>query len=371
MQKTQEVRQSVIVRTSVIGILANLFLAGMKAAVGVITHSIAVTLDAVNNLSDALSSVITILGAVLAGKKPDAKHPLGYGRTEYISALAVASIVLYAGLTSLVESVKKLIHPVSVSYSPLSLFLIAAAVVVKLLLGSYVKRKGKEVNSSSLTASGADALSDAILSASVLLSAVLYLLFDLRLEALVGAVISVFIIRSGVEMLTDTLDDILGRRMDREFLQELREFIQQDQDVLGVYDLILHNYGPDRYLGSVHVEIPDTLSAEEIDRMERRIAQQVYMEKGVALTGVGIYVRSVGNDALRSIQEDVSRRVMSREGVLQMHGFHVNPDDKTMQLDVVLDFEIPDRRTVCEEIREELQEAYPDYRIQVTMDIDF
>ena len=371
MKETQDSRQRVIVRTSVIGILANLLLAGMKAAVGFFTHSIAVTLDAVNNLSDALSSVITILGTVLAGKKPDARHPLGYGRTEYISAMAVASIVLYAGLTSLVESVKKLLSPDSLDYTPLSLLLIAAAVGVKLLLGTYVKRTGQRVNSSSLVASGADALSDAVLSASVLLSALLYFFWGLRLEAAVGILISVFIIRSGVEMLTDTLDDILGRRLDRDFLKEIRECAGQDPEILGVYDIILHNYGPDRYLGSLHVEVPDTMRAEDIDRLERRIAERVYREKGVAVTAVGIYARNTGNNAAARLRDDVLRRVMAHEGVLQMHGFRADMERKTVQMDLILDLSLPNRHAVYEEICRELKEAYPDFTIHTVLDVDF
>ena len=279
-------RDRIIIRTSVIGIAANLLLAGFKAAVGLIANSIAVILDAVNNLSDALSSVITIVGTKLAGKKPDKKHPLGHGRIEYLSAMIVAAIVLYAGITSAVESVKKIIHPVKADYSAVSLIIIASAVVVKLLLGRYVKRIGDKVNSGSLSASGSDALFDAILSASVLLSAIIFMVSGVSLEAYVGAAISVFIIKSGIEMLMETLDEILGKRVDREYLNGIRATICEDEDVHGAYDLILHSYGPERYVGSVHVEVPDTMRAEEIDAMERRIAENVYAKHGVIMTGM-------------------------------------------------------------------------------------
>ena len=187
-------REKVIVRTSIIGIVVNVLLAAFKAAVGFLSNSIAVTLDAVNNLSDALSSVITIIGAKLAGKKPDKKHPLGYGRIEYLSAMIVAAIVLYAGITSLVESVKKIIHPEAADYSPVSLLIIAVAIVAKLVLGRYVKKQGEKVNSAALIASGSDASFDAILSASVLASAIIYLVFHVSLEAYVGVIISIVII---------------------------------------------------------------------------------------------------------------------------------------------------------------------------------
>ena len=210
----QSERQRIIVRTSLFGIGANLLLAAMKAVVGLLSHSIAVVLDAVNNLSDALSSVITIVGAKLSAKRPNKKHPLGYGRIEYISAMLVSALVLYAGITALVESVKKIIAPEKAEYSLLSLLLIAAAVAAKLLLGRYVKAQGKKADSDALIASGSDASFDAILSGSVLLCAILYKATGLSLEAYVGVLIAVFIIRSGVEMMLGTLDDLLGARTD-------------------------------------------------------------------------------------------------------------------------------------------------------------
>ena len=274
--ENQDSRETTIVRTSIIGILVNVLLAAFKAAIGLITHSIAVTLDAVNNLSDALSSVITIVGTKLAGKLPDKKHPLGYGRIEYLSAMIVSALVLYAGITSLVESIKSIISPEKPDYSVVSLIIVGSAVVAKLLLGTYVKRTGKRVNSASLEASGSDAMFDSIISASVLLCALIYIAFGLSLEAYAGVIISIVIIRSGVDMLRDTLDDILGKRYDPEELQAIKNTIAEDPDVCGVYDLILHAYGPDRNVGSVHVEIRDEMTATEIDKMERRISKNVY-----------------------------------------------------------------------------------------------
>jgi len=218
-------REKVIVRTSIIGILANVLLAGFKAAIGLATRSIAVTLDAVNNLSDALSSVITIIGAKLGGKKPDKKHPLGYGRIEYLSSMIVAAIVLYAGITALVESIKKIIEPEPAEYTMVSLLIIAAAVVVKLLLGRYVKGQGEKVNSGALIASGSDASFDAILSASVLASAVIFMIWGISLEAYVGVVIAVFIIKAGIEMLSETLSDIIGQRADAEMSKTIKNTV--------------------------------------------------------------------------------------------------------------------------------------------------
>ena len=370
-QTNQRSRDAVIVRTSLIGVGANLLLAGSKAAIGFLSNSISVVLDAVNNLSDVLSSVITIVGAKLAGRKPDKKHPLGHGRIEYISTMLVAAVVLYAGVTAMVESVKDIFDPDVPDYSPAMLVILALAVVVKIVLGTYVKRTGKRVNSGSLTASGTDALFDAILSASVLLSAVIYMFAHVNLEAYVGVLISVFILRAGVGMLLETLSEILGKRVDRNFLSELHDTICADPDVHGAYDLILHSYGPERYIGSVHVEVDDTMTADAIDLMERRIAENVYRRHGVVMTGIGIYSRNTQDDAVARIRSDVTRIVESVPGVLQMHGFYADAEKKTIQLDVILDFALEDRQKTFEEIRRQVQEAFPDFTIHMVLDIDF
>ena len=263
-------REKTIIRTSIIGIAVNVLLAAFKAAVGLLSNSIAVVLDAVNNLSDALSSVITIGGAKLAGKRPDREHPLGHGRIEYISALIVAAIVLYAGITSLIESVKKIIEPSAPAYSTVSLIIIAVAVIAKVLLGRYVKKKGEETHSGALVASGTDAISDAALSLAVLLTALLYTFKGISLEAYVGVVISGFIIKAGIEMISDTVKDILGRRTDAEVSQRIKEIISTEPEVLGAYDLFVHDYGPGRAYASVHVELPDSMTQH--DRRQSRCA---------------------------------------------------------------------------------------------------
>ena len=363
-------RDQIIVRTSVIGILANVFLAAFKAVVGVISGSIAITLDAVNNLSDALSSVITIIGAKLAGKKPDKKHPYGYGRIEYISAVLISVIVLYAGVTSLVESVKKIIHPELPEYTPAGLVIIAVAVVVKILLGRYVKGVGEKVNSDSLVASGKDAMLDSVISASTLVAAGIYLATRVSLEAWLGAVISVVIIKSGIGMLSDSLSDILGERVDSDLSKGIKQAICSFDEVHGAYDLLLHSYGPDRLLGSVHIEVPDTMTVDRLDRLERDIAQKVYGEFGVILTGVSVYSMNTGDDAVARLQQDIRRTVMAHDHVLQMHGFYLDEAAKTIRFDVVIDFAAPDRVGVYRQIVEALERQYPGYAFAVALDVD-
>jgi len=362
-------RDKIIVRTSIIGILANIFLAAFKAAVGIISNSIAVVLDAVNNLSDALSSVITIVGTKLAGKLPDKKHPLGYGRIEYLSAMIVSAIVLYAGITALVESIKKIIHPEKADYSAVALIIIATAVVVKLALGRYVKAKGKEVNSSALVASGSDALFDAILSASVFASAVFFLVTGISLEAYVGVLISIMILKAGYEMLTDTLDDVLGRRADKEITQQIRQILVQEPEVRGAYDLILNNYGPGKEYGSVHLELPDTMTVDQVDALTRRLEAKVYRATGVILIGVGVYSYNTKDDDAAKMRNMVLETVLAYDWALQLHGFYADTKAKTMRFDVVMSFDIQPKEGL-EILFRDMKRLFPDYTVQITPDVD-
>ena len=300
-------RDKVIIRTSIIGILANIFLASFKAVVGILSSSIAIVLDAVNNLSDALSSVITIIGTKLAGKRPDKNHPYGYGRIENLSATLIAVIVLYAGVTSLVESIKKIIHPSVPDYSAAALVIVATAVLVKILLGLYVKKKGESVNSDSLISSGKDALLDSVISASTLVAAAVYLIFNIRTEAWLGAVISLVIIKSGLEMLGDSLSNIIGKRISSDLSKEIKQTVTSFPEVQGAYDLLLHSYGPDPMIGSVHIEVPDTMPVAELDKLEHRITEKVLSEHSVILTGISVYAVNTRNDRAAQIYGDIRR----------------------------------------------------------------
>ena len=365
-----ESRDQIIIRTSIIGIIANIFLAAFKAVVGLLANSIAVVLDAVNNLSDALSSVITIIGTRLAKKQPDRKHPYGHGRAEYLSSTIISVIVLYAGITSLVESVKKILHPEAPDYSTVSLLIIAVAVVVKIFLGSFFKKKGKEADSDSLVNSGQDALLDSVISASTLVAAIIYVASGASLEAYLGVIISVVIIRSGIEMLREAISRIIGERADSDLTRELKKTICEVEGVRGAYDLIVHDYGPDRIMASVHIEVPDYFTADRIDVLAREIMQKVFVTHHVILTAVGIYSHNTSNDEVIALQEEIRRMATSQEYVLQIHGFYMDPVKKTLRFDVVVDFAAPDRQAVYTDLVKKVQALCPDYTLAVALDSD-
>ncbi len=363
-------REKIIVRTGIIGILANILLAGFKAVIGAVTGSIAIVMDAVNNLSDVLSSVITIISTKIAGKKPDKKHPYGHGRVEYMSAIIISVIVLYAGVTAMIESIKKIIEPVTPEYNTISLIIIAVAVAVKIALGTYVSKVGKEVNSDSLIASGKDALMDSVISASTLVAAAIFMIWGVSLEAWLGAVISLVIIKAGFDVLREGVSSILGKRVDGELAAEIKKTVLSFDDVSGVYDLMLHNYGPENYIGSVHIELPDTYTMTELDRLERKIAEKVYCDNRVILAGIGVYSRST-DDKTQNMMMDIRKIVAKYNYVMQMHGFAVNEEEKEIRFDLVIDFEAKDRTEYFQTVVADVQKAYPEYKLNVALDSDF
>lgn len=364
-------RDKVIVRTSIIGIAANVFLAAFKAVIGMSANSIAIVMDAVNNLSDAAASVITIVGTKLAGKDADRKHPFGYGRIEYLSAMIISILVLYAGITAFTESVKKIINPETPEYSTVSLVIVAVAVVVKIVLGRYVKSVGVKVNSDSLVNSGEDATLDSVISASTLAAAVIFLLFKISLEAWLGAIIAVIIIKSGFDMLKETLSKILGERVDAELARQIKATINDFPDVSGTYDLIMHNYGPGAYNGSVHIEVPDTLSADDLDKMLRKIQVEVYQKHNVILTAIGVYSYNTRDEEAVAARKKIADLVTADPNILQMHGFYMDKAEKTIRFDVVVSFDAKDRSVVYNDIVAKVQKEYPDYTLQIAMDTDF
>lgn len=363
-------REKTIVTTGIIGIVANIFLASFKALIGVAAHSTAMVLDAVNNFSDVLSSLVAIIGTKIASRKPDKKHPLGHGRVEYLAQMIIAALIIYAGLTAMIESVKKIITPVEPEHSALSLAIISVAIVVKIVLGLFVRKQGKKVKSDLLMSSGTDALFDAILSTAVLVSAVILLVFKFNIEAYVSVAISLFILKAGLEIIFEAVDDMLGHRVEAEYTKKVKECVNSFDEVHGAYDIVLHNYGPERYLGSVHIEVDDTMTAHQIDALTRNITDKVYKDTGIILTAVGIYSNNSSDEHLMKMRNEIAGLVVDHKHILQIHGFYVDEARKKIIFDVVVDFEEQDREGLVAHIVGDVKEALPGYDVQVTIDSD-
>ena len=363
-------REKTIVRTGIIGIIANILLASFKALIGLTVHSTAMVLDAVNNFSDVLSSVVTIIGTKIASRKPDYKHPLGHGRVEYLAQMIIAALILYAGITALWESIQKIINPVEADHSAISLTIISVAIVVKIGLGFFVKGQGKKVKSDLLISSGTDALFDAILSTAVLISAVILMLFKFNIEAYVSVIISVFILKAGIEIIREAVDDMVGHRVESEYTKKVKDSVLTFEEVHGAYDLVLHNYGPDKYLGSLHIEVDDTMTADKIDTLTRNITAKVFEDTGIIITAIGLYSRNSSNEKLMKLRSDISEVVVDHKHIKQLHGFYVDEEKKRITFDVVVDFEEQDRDGLIDHIRNDVKEILPDYEIIVAVDSD-
>lgn len=363
-------RSSQIIRTSVIGIVANLLLAAFKAVVGIIAGSVAIVMDAVNNLSDALSSVITIIGTQLSQRPADREHPFGFGRVEYFSAIIIAAIVLSAGVTSLIESVKKIIEPTDPSYTSATLVVIIVAIVVKLVLGGYVKKKGRQLNSDALVASGSDALFDAIITTATLVSAGVMLIWGFSLDGILGALISALIIKAGIEMLDSPVNELLGSRVSPELVREIKQEVMAVDGVRGVFDIILHNYGPDVMIGSLHISVLDTMSAHEIHALTRRISILMYEKHGIIMT-VGVYAIATGENLRADLQTKVMQALAAHKELVQVHGFLYSEKEKMLSVDVVPDLSCHDDVALYRQLTEEIQALVPDLQVAIVIDHNY
>lgn len=364
-------RNKEIVKVSIIGIIANILLAGFKAVVGLLAGSIAIVLDAVNNTSDAASSIITIVGTKLANKEPDREHPFGHGRAEYLTAMVISLLVLYAGITSLTESIKKVINPVTPDYTLFSIIVIIVAIIVKIVLGEYVKNKGKKLNSTSLVNSGQDAKLDAVISTSTLIAALIFILANISLEAYLGIIISLLIIKTGIDMLKEAISSVLGERVDPELINDIKKTIYKYEDVKGVYDLVLNNYGPNTYTGSVHIEVLDTMTVDEIDVLQRRITQKVYDNQHVYLTAIGIYSVNTKNKKIIALKNKINKIISKYDNILQFHGLYVDEEEKTIRLDIVISFEEKEIEKLYNKVYNDISNEYKDYKIYIVVDADF
>ena len=364
-------RKKAIVRTSIIGVLANFLLAAFKALVGILSNSIAIILDAVNNLSDMMSSIVTLVGVHIGDKAPDKKHPMGHGRYEYLSTAIIAVIIMYIGVTAFIESIKKIISPDEANYTSVTFVIVSVAIIVKILVGIYFRKVGKRVDSDSLRASGTDALFDSIISTATLVAAIIFLTTGVAIEAYLAAAISLLIVYSGYKMLRGIFSVIVGERADPELSKQIKTEIKSLKGVEGAFDLILHDYGPNMTFMSVNIEVEETISAREIDDISREIRRLVFYKHHIYVNSVGIYSINTKDEEINTIYRRVKDILSHYEHVVQMHGFHVDRQKKEISFDVVIGFGMKNRRGYYLRIKRHLHAVFPKYKINIAMDIDY
>ena len=361
-------REKEIVKASIVGIAGNMLLVAFKLVVGFMSNSIAIILDAVNNATDALSSIVTIVGTKIAGMRPNRRHPFGYGRIEYLTSVIIAVIILIAGALSLRESIDKIIHPAVTDYSAITIAVIVVAIIAKIVIGVYFKRAGTKTNSQALIASGIDSNYDAVLSAGTLVVAIVQLGWNINIDGIVGAIISLVVLKAGIEVLGDALNPIIGTREDDKLGQQIIDYVNTFDSVNGTYDLVLDNFGPNEFLGSVHVEVPDTLTARDIHELTRSISLGLY-DKFNVLATVGIYADNTTGE-YAGMAAELRRIAGEHPEVLQTHGFYVDEAAKTVFFDLVIDFKADDD-AIRDAVVEAMREEFPDYDYSVIVDADY
>ncbi len=367
--KLQNERKKRIVKVGLWGVAVNFVYALLKGIIGMLSGSIAILIDAANNLNDAISSVIAVGGIKLAMRPADKYHPFGHGRIEYVSAMVISALIVILGITSFYNAVGKIIHPTKTHYELPMLIVMATGVVAKLWLGIYTLRAGKREKSDSLNGSGAENLFDSFVTLGTIVSALILIIWQIDLDGWFAAVLSIVLVRAGMKILRRTFNEILGRRIDSGFSQMLKKEIKSFPQVSGVYDLIVNNYGPDSMVGSVNIEVPENITAKEIHALTQDIKQHIHREYNIHLA-VGIYARSQNPQTIK-LREEIATIVMKHKGAMEIHGFLFNERDKKISFDVVADFSVKNHATFCKEITNELKAAYPGYVFNVNADLDY
>ena len=369
-------REKTIIRTSVIGIIANILLVGFKAFVGFLAGSISIVMDALNNLTDALSSIITIIGTKLSNKKPDREHPFGHGRVEFITSMIIAFLILFAGGLAIYQSIKSIVEYFTSGDKTLptfewySLVIIGVAILVKIGIAIFYKIQGKRVKSEVLKASGTDAMFDAILSTATLVGAIFAVTLHWYVEGYLGIIIGLFILKSGIDVFRTSVSSIIGERHDAEETKAILADINSVPGVKGAYDLILHSYGHKKNVGSVHIGVDSSLNAKEIQVIERNIAALMASKYNTFMT-VGIYADNVDGKLAKEIRSIIQDFMKNNANILQMHGFFVDEIQKFCNFDLVFSFNEKDPEKRIEEIRKALEEAYPDMTFYIQLDRDY
>lgn len=362
-------RQKQIMQTSAAGIIVNLLLAGAKATAGLASRSQSLLSDAANNLSDSLSSILTIIGTALSARKPDAAHPFGYGRLEYMTNFIIAALVLVTGIETLVSSIQQIFHPQSVDYTWVSFTVIGISALVKVLLGLFTRNRGKKLDSGTLEASGTDALSDSILTLLVGVSALAPTFWHIHIDGITGVIIAAFIIKSGVEIIREALDQLLGEKADKELADEILKQIESTPDILSAHDLIINNYGPSMNIGSVNVEVEADRTFGQVYPIVHHLQMEIFHQYHIYLV-FGFYSVDESSPRNRKLEQTIREYIHENPHVLGYHGLFLDEQTRELYCDVVLDFQI-DRSAFRKQFEKYLQEQYPGIRPVITIDTKF
>lgn len=373
----EKVRGKYIFFGGIVGILSNLLLFLIKLSVGLITSSIAIMADAFNNLSDAGSSIITIVGFKLSDKPADAEHPFGHGRMEYISALIVSFMVMLVGFEFVKSSVERIFNPIKIEFETIPFVLLLISILIKLWLSHFNKFIGNKIDSSALKAASTDALGDVFTSSSVAISFLVSKFTSFPIDGYLGTLVALFILYSGFTLTKETLNPLLGEAPDPELVQKIKNMVLSYDKITGVHDLIIHNYGPCRCMASIHAEVPSNISIMEIheiiDKAEREISEKLKIYLVIHMDPIAIDDKEVKKD-----YDMICDIIKQDERIKSIHDFRVvgKGDVKNLLFDIVIDSEkmfktMTKRETLVASITKAVKENHPKYNCIITVDNDY
>ncbi|MBK2402252.1 MULTISPECIES: cation diffusion facilitator family transporter [Erysipelothrix] len=366
--KNLENRNVIGIKAGIVGIICNLILFTLKLIVGTLSHSFAILADAINNLSDSLSSIITIVGFKIAAKPADKEHPYGHERFEYISGFVISIIMLYLGVDIIKSSVKDLLNPQPMQMSQAMIFVLVSSIIVKIAMALYYSKKAKEVDSDVLVASAKDSQNDVYITGSILLALIVQYYFKVRIDTYLGIIIALFIIYSSVMMLREFMNELLGSRPDGDTLQKVKEILCRNSNIEGYHDLMIHNYGKYHIYGVVHVEVNATLSLIEahniIDAIEREIKEETNIDLVIHLDPL-----DMDSPEILNIQQVIKHYLRDSCAGCTFHDLRII--NNVLRFEIVLCDALkhePDR--IKHEITEYLREEGIPYELEITMDTD-
>lgn len=365
-----ESREGVVTTVSGLGVIANIFIAAVKVIVGLLTSSVAIISEGINNASDALSAVLTLLGSKLSNRHPDEKHPFGFGRIEYIVSLVIAVVILISGVESLKSSVDAIFHPTDLKINVTTLIIIAATALLKFALGTYTVKMGKQVNSGALIGVGADSRNDAYISLVTIVSALVFLLFGVSIDAYAGIIMSLVILKVGGEILLDTLSELIGRPGKEELASALYKKIRSTPGVINAVDMMLHNYGPDRYSGSVNIEIDHEKTVGEVYEVIHALQLEIMREFNVVMV-FGMYAVDNDHEDAKEARAYVAKFVRGRDHVKSYHAIYMEPGTNRFYVDLIVDYKLRDWDGLREEFTGYMKEKYPEKEIVLTLETEY
>jgi len=363
-------REGAIVVTSALGVLVNVLIAILKMIIGLLANSVAILSEGANNASDALTSIMALLGAKLASMHPTKKHPFGYGRIEYLTSLVISTLILVTGIKFIQESIEHIIRPKDLQVSYLSLIIVAITAVIKYALGTYTINTGKRVDSNSLIGVGSECRSDSIASLITIISSFIFLIFGYNLDGYAGIVVSALIIKAGGESLGDTISDLLGESGNKELALKVYKEIRDCDIVYNAADMKLHNYGPDRYSGTCNVEIAHNISIEEAYYHLHELQLNIMHKYNIVMV-FGIYAVDYKSKDSIKMRSEIADFIKKHEHVLSYHALYVNEKEMKLYVDLTVDYELKDWEALKVEFTDYMKELYPQYKLALTVETDF